>query len=101
MSIDKATPQDWDQARDRLASNNQVGGDHYNKGTNIEPMDYIMANNIDWLLGNVIKLVTRDKHDKIEDLRKARHYIALELEKVYGVDVDGNKIPEELLKKSL
>ena len=46
MSIDKATPQDWDQARDRLASNNQVGGDHYNKGTNIEPIDYIVANNI-------------------------------------------------------
>ena len=48
MSIDKATPQDWDQARDRLASNNQVGGDHYNKGTNIEPIDYIIANNIGW-----------------------------------------------------
>lgn len=101
MSIDKATPRDWDQARDRLASNNQVGGDHYNKGTKIEPIDYIVANNIGWCLGNVIKLVTRDKHDKIEDLMKAKHYIDLELEKVYGLDSDGNKIPEELLKKSL
>jgi len=52
-------------------------------------------------LGNVIKLVTRDKHDKVEDLFKAKHYIDLELEKVFGLDSDGNKIPEELLKKSL
>jgi hypothetical protein len=42
-----------------------------------------------------------DKHDKVEDLFKAKHYIDLELEKVFGLDRDGNKIPEELLKKSL
>jgi hypothetical protein len=101
MSIDEATPQDWDQAIDSLASNNQIGGDHYNKGTNIEPIDYIMANGIGWCLGNVIKLVTRDKHDKIEDLTKAKHWIDLHLEKVYGVDGNGNKIPEDMLKKSL
>jgi len=101
MSIDKATPQDWDQARDRLASSNQVGGDHYIKGTKIQPIDYIMANNIGWCLGNVIKLVTRDKHDKVEDLMKAKQYIDLELEKVYGLDGEGNKIPKELLQKSL
>ena len=101
MSIDKATPQDWDQARDRLASNNQVGGDHYIKGTKIQPIDYIIANNIGWCLGNVIKLVTRDKHDTVEDLMKAKQYIDLELEKVHGLAGDGNKIQEELLQQSI
>ena len=29
MSIDNATPEEWDQAIDMLAINNQVGGQHY------------------------------------------------------------------------
>ena len=43
MSIDKITPEEWDQSIDRLATNNQVGGEHYNK-LRIQPIDYIYAN---------------------------------------------------------
>ena len=32
----------------------QVGGDHY-KGCGIQPVEYIHANNLDYLEGNVIK----------------------------------------------
>lgn len=53
----------------------QVGGDHY-KGSAIEPWDFIVANGIGFLEGNVIKYVSR-YHVKggVEDLRKARHYL--------------------------
>jgi hypothetical protein len=43
-------------------------------------------------MGNVLKLITRDKVDKIEDLLKAKHYIDLELQLVHGVDGEGNKL---------
>lgn len=53
----------------------QVGGDHYSKLA-IQPVEYIQANNIPYMEGNVIKYVTRWR-DKggIADLEKARHYI--------------------------
>ena len=58
----------------------QVAGDHYKK-LKIQPVEYIYANNIPYLEGNVIKYVTRwrDKGGNA-DLLKARHYIDLLLE---------------------
>ena len=91
MSIDNATPEEWDQEIDRLAINNQIGGDHY-KGNAIQPIEYIYSNKLTWSMGNVIKLVTRDKVNKVEDLLKAKHYIDLELKIVHGVDGEGNKL---------
>ena len=57
------------------ANDRQVGGEHY-KNKTIEPWDYIVANNIGYLAGNVIKYVTRhqDKNG-IQDLEKAKHYL--------------------------
>ena len=43
MSIDNITPEQWDQSIDKLATNNQVGGTHYNH-LKIQPIDYIYAN---------------------------------------------------------
>lgn len=62
------------------ALNTQVGGDHYKK-LKIQPVEYIHANNIGYMEGNVIKYVTRwrDKNG-VADLLKARHYIDLLLE---------------------
>lgn len=62
------------------ALNTQVGGDHYKK-LKIQPVEYIYANNIGYMEGNIIKYVTRwrDKNG-IADLLKARHYIDLLLE---------------------
>lgn len=53
----------------------QVSGDHYASRA-IQPWDYIVANNLGYLEGNVVKYVTRWK-DKggLVDLQKARHYI--------------------------
>ena len=63
----------------------QEGGHHY-KDLVIQPVEYIHANRIPYIEGNVIKYVTRwcNKND-IADLRKARHYIDLliELEEKY------------------
>tara|TARA_Y100001933_G_C18711743_1_gene443573 strand:- start:79 stop:360 length:282 start_codon:yes stop_codon:yes gene_type:complete len=55
----------------------QVGGDHYKKLT-IQPVEYILANNLGFVEGAVIKYVTRWKDKNgIEDLHKARHFIDL------------------------
>ena len=53
----------------------QHGGDHY-KERKIQPIEYILANELGFCEGNVVKYVTRYK-DKggLEDLKKARHYI--------------------------
>ena len=51
----------------------QVGGDHYKKMA-IQPFEYLHANQIPFLEGNVIKYVSRWKSKGgIADLEKARH----------------------------
>lgn len=55
----------------------QVGGGHY-KDMTIQPVEFIHANGIGYMEGNVIKYVTRwRKKNGIADLEKARHYIDL------------------------
>ena len=62
----------------------QVGGSHY-KDCVIQPVDYIVKNNLDFLEGNVVKYITRHKtKNGIEDIRKVIHYAELILEKKYG-----------------
>lgn len=54
---------------------NQVGGSHYQK-MKIEPIVFIMGNNLDFCQGNIIKYVCRYKDKNgIQDLRKAKQYI--------------------------
>lgn len=57
------------------ANTMQVGGTHY-KTKEVQPWDYIAANNLGYFEGNVIKYVSRWK-DKggLDDLKKARHYL--------------------------
>ena len=57
------------------ANEQQVGGAHYAVKA-IQPWDYIIANDLGYLEGNVVKYVSRWK-DKggIEDLKKAQHYL--------------------------
>jgi hypothetical protein len=70
------------------ALNKQEGGKHY-RGYKIQPVEYIIANGIGFLAGNVIKYVTRYR-DKLgaEDIRKAIHYLELILEFEYPGAVD-------------
>ena len=62
----------------------QVGGDHY-KGCGIQPVEYIHANNLDYLEGNVIKYITRHrtKGEGKKDIEKAIHYAELILQMHY------------------
>lgn len=58
----------------------QVGGSHY-KDMKIQPVEYIHANGMGFLAGNIVKYVTRyQQKNGVEDLKKARHYIDLLIE---------------------
>lgn len=53
----------------------QVGGNHY-KDMKIQPLEYIMVNNIGYCEGNIIKYVSRYKNKNgVEDLKKAQQYL--------------------------
>ena len=55
----------------------QVGGSHYKK-YKIQPVEFIVKNNIGFVEGNVIKYVLRFKEKGgVLDLKKAKHYIEL------------------------
>jgi hypothetical protein len=60
----------------------QVGGEHY-KNKKIQPITYIIENEMGYCEGNIIKYVTRYKDKNgLEDLKKARHYIDFLIEKL-------------------
>lgn len=65
------------------ATNEQIGGNHY-KSCKIQPTEFIHANNIPFIEGNVIKYVCRhrQKNGK-QDIEKAIHYLKLLLEFEY------------------
>ncbi len=65
------------------ALDKQPGGDHYRKYP-IQPVKFIVANEMGFLAGNVVKYVTRyrDKNGA-QDIRKAMHYLELILEFEY------------------
>lgn len=66
------------------ALDTQEGGDHY-KQMKIQPVEYITANGLDYLQGNVVKYVSRHKlKNGAEDVRKAIHYLQLILQIDYG-----------------
>lgn len=57
-----------------VANNKQVDGNHYKKP--IQPWDFIHANGMGYLAGNIVKYVSRyqDKNGLV-DLYKAKHYL--------------------------
>ena len=61
----------------------QIGGNHY-KSMKIQPIELISKLNLNYFQGNIVKYISRDKENKIEDLKKAKHYceLAIELDKV-------------------
>ena len=80
----------------------QVGGQHY-KDMPIQPLEYIVANDLSFCEGNVVKYVSRWRaKNGVEDLRKARHYLdmliqentqetALEPQYSLKEPIDGNR----------
>ena len=54
----------------------QVGGNHYIMP--IEPIDYIVKNELGYREGNVVKYVSRhQKKNGAEDIKKAIHYLEM------------------------
>jgi len=76
------------------AKDHQVGGDHYKK-MKIQPIDYIMANQMPFCEASIVKYVSRwrDKNG-IEDLRKAKRLIDFiiedEIEKTKLITLKGS-----------
>ena len=65
------------------ANEHQVGGTHYAENA-IQPWDYIIANQLGYLEGNIIKYTTRwRRKGGVDDLRKVIHYA----EKLIEVEV--------------
>ena len=62
----------------------QEGGNHY-KDMKIQPVEFITANNLGFLEGNVVKYICRH-HAKngAEDIKKAIHYCEMLLQTKYG-----------------
>lgn len=52
----------------------QVGGNHY-KDFAIQPWDVILLYKLDFWEGNALKYLLRRKSARLEDLKKARHYL--------------------------
>lgn len=58
----------------------QVGGNHY-KQFAIQPIEFINANNLSYMQGNIIKYVVRYPFKNgLTDLEKAKHYIEMLIE---------------------
>lgn len=76
---------------DGSAFDRQEGGSHY-ADFEIQPSEFILANGLGFVEGNVIKYVCRhrNKHGA-EDLRKAIHYIEMLLETEYGEARHGDR----------
>ena len=108
-SINEITPAEWDamvergaktqalwetkmnateekvmQKIERGALSKQEGGSHY-KSMKIQPVEFITANELGFLEGNVVKYICRH-HAKngAEDIKKAMHYCELLLQTKYG-----------------
>jgi len=76
--------QDTVKKIERNALEQQVGGKHYRE-CEIQPVEYIVKNNLDFLEGNIVKYVTRHrtKGEGKKDIEKVIHYAQLILEMHY------------------
>jgi Protein of unknwon function (DUF3310) len=66
------------------AMETQVGGSHY-KDMPLQPIEYILANNLGFCEGNIVKYITRYRaKGGAEDIKKVIHYAQLLLENING-----------------
>ena len=63
----------------------QIGGSHY-LNFKIQPSEFANKNNLPFAEGNAIKYICRHKYKgKKEDLKKAKHYIDMIIERDYAL----------------
>jgi hypothetical protein len=80
--MDKKLREQFEAAAPALDT--QVGGDHY-KDKAIQPVEYIHANQLNFLEGCVVKRITRHRDKNgAEDIRKIMHECRLILRLEYG-----------------
>jgi hypothetical protein len=78
------TDDGWQITTGLSALDVQVGGEHYKKHK-IQPIEYIHANNLPFIEGNIVKYITRWREKNgVKDLEKVKHYVDLliQLEKL-------------------
>ena len=71
----------------------QVGGDHYRK-MKIQPIEFIVANELEFRVANIVKYVCRYKDKNgLQDLEKAQHYLDMLKEELQAakIQVQANK----------
>lgn len=78
----------WVSATEKpVRSDNVIKPDHYTQ-YKIEPITFIMENDLPFWMGNVIKYTMRaDMKNGIEDLRKAIRYLEMRINQLEGKDV--------------
>lgn len=82
-----------------MENRKQIGGIHYQKMT-IEPVDFIMKNNLSFCQGNVIKYVCRYKDkDGIQDLLKAKQYIDFLIEEQRVIEANYEEAINDMNKE--
>lgn len=75
------------EGKNQLASSSnplseQIGGSHY-KTMKIQPIEFIMANDLDFCQGNIVKYTCRYKQKGgVEDLNKVIHYARLLIDNI-------------------
>ena len=82
---DGMSEQAWEESMEQVdALMKQVGGNHY-ASMAIQPVEFIVANELGFLEGNIVKYVCRH-HAKngAEDIKKAIHYCEMLLQTKYG-----------------
>lgn len=68
------------------ALDTQIAGSHY-KDQAIQPIEYIVANNLGFIEGCIVKYITRHKDKNgADDIKKIIHYCQLLLELTYEED---------------
>lgn len=77
----------------------QEGGSHYKEMT-IQPIEFIIANNIPFMEGNCIKYLCRHRSKKgAEDIKKVIHYCELMLQLYYKEEIVGTITEKPTLSK--
>lgn len=76
-TIDTKKAEDLDHMpQGERATDTQVGGSHYQGA--IQPIDFIVKNDIPYREGNAIKYIYRHRNKNgVEDLKKAIHYLQM------------------------
>ena len=73
------------------ATENQVGGSHYADQA-MQPIEYIMANELDFCEGSIVKYITRWRlKGGVQDLEKIKHYCDFLIERNTDHDRDRNR----------